>query len=112
MFVPEFIPAQSMRAYSFFTVFCNFDIVRCIPAYSDGGTSRFFEYDYQEVHDAADSSVRATLYHVLALAASVVMIGVLAELLAVFMEEGMRGSGLPLAIPAVLVATVSALRRY
>ena len=44
----------------------------------------------------------------MALVFSVVMIGILAEFLAVFMEEGMRGSSLPLAIPAVMVAVVSA----
>ena len=108
MFVPEFIPAQSWRAYSAFTVFVILVLYFAFLRIQTVEHRGFFEYDYEEVHDAADTSSRATLYHVVALAVSVVMIGVLSELLAVFMEEGMRGSGLPLAIPAVLVATVSA----
>ena len=108
MFVPEFIPAQSLRAYSIFTVFVILVLYVAFLRIQTVEHRGFFEYDYEQTHDDADSSARATFYHVIVLSLSVVMIGVLAELLAVFMELGMRGSGLPLAIPAVLVATVSA----
>lgn len=108
MFVPEFIPVASWRAYSVFTVLIILVLYFAFLRIQTVEHRGFFEYDYEEVQDEHEKSSSATQYHVAALSLSVVMIGVLSELLAVFMEEGMRGSGLPLAIPAVLVATVSA----
>jgi Ca2+:H+ antiporter len=108
MFVPEFIPAQSWQAYSVFTVLIILVLYIAFLRIQTVEHRGFFEYHYgdEEADEAHGGS--STLYHVMALVFSVVMIGILAEFLAVFMEEGMRGSALPLAIPAVMVAVVSA----
>lgn len=108
MFVPEFIPAQSWQAYSVFTVLIILVLYVAFLRIQTVEHRGFFEYHYgdEEADEAHGGS--STLYHVMALVFSVVMIGILAEFLAVFMEEGMRGSALPLAIPAVMVAVVSA----
>lgn len=110
MFVPEFIPAQSWQAYSVFTVFIIFVLYIAFLRIQTVEHRGFFEYHYdEEVADVAHGGRgSSTPYHVMALVFSVVMIGIMAEFLAAFMEEGMRGSKLPLAIPAVMVAVVSA----
>ncbi len=108
MFVPEFIPAQSWQAYSVFTVLIVFVLYVAFLRIQTVEHRGFFEYHYSDEEADQAHGGNSTLYHTLALVFSVVMIGILAEFLAAFMEEGMRGSNLPLAIPAVMVAVVSA----
>lgn len=108
MFVPEFIPARSWQAYSVFTVFIVFVLYVAFLRIQTVEHRGFFEYDYDEGEADEAHGGHSTVYHGLALTASVVMIGILAEFLAAFMEAGMRGSSLPMAIPAVMVAVVSA----
>lgn len=108
MFVPEFIPAQSWQAYSVFTVLIIFVLYLAFLRIQTVEHRGFFEYHYEVEEADEEHGGSSTPYHVAALVFSVVMIGILAEFLAVFMEEGMRGSSLPLAIPAVMVAVVSA----
>jgi len=108
MFVPEFIPAQSWKAYSVFTVLIVFVLYMAFLRIQTVEHRGFFEYHYGDEEADEANGGSSTVYHVMALVFSVVMIGILAEFLAAFMEEGMRGSSLPLAIPAVMVAVVSA----
>lgn len=108
MFVPEFIPAQSWKAYSVFTVLIIFVLYMAFLRIQTVEHRGFFEYHYGGEEADEEHGGSSTVYHVMALVFSVVMIGILAEFLAAFMEEGMRGSSLPLAIPAVMVAVVSA----
>jgi len=108
MFVPEFIPAQSWQAYSVFTVLVIFVLYAAFLRIQTVEHRGFFEYHYDDEDAGEEHGGSSTPYHVIALVFSVVMIGILAEFLAAFLEVGMRGSSLPLTIPAVMVAVVSA----
>jgi Ca2+:H+ antiporter len=77
--------------------------------------SYFFTYDYKK-----DTKVSATgeyqehneningLYHITILGGSIVVIGFLSELLSVFMDVGLKSSGLPIVLGAFAVAVISA----
>jgi Ca2+:H+ antiporter len=91
MFVPEFIPAQSWKAYSVFTVLIVFVLYAAFLRIQTVEHRGFFEYRYEDEEADEEHGGRSTLYHVVALVFSVVMIGILAEFLAAFLEAGMRG---------------------
>jgi len=108
MFIPDFVPDAQWQAYSVFSV--------CIMALMYAGFLRlqtiehrsFFEYSAapgDEVHDAAHSP---NLLHIGLMIGAVVLVGLLSEILSVLLDAGLAGNNLPKAIPAVLVALISA----
>lgn len=109
MIVPEFIPHSAWMTYSIFTVVIIFLLYVAFLRIQTVEHRGFFEYHYEEDDDGPEhTSRRPSLYHAGMLVFSVVLIGVLAEFLAAFLDAGMKGTGLPMALPAVMVALISA----
>ncbi len=114
MIVPEFVPAVKWTSYSAFTSFAMLALYGLFLRMQVGRHSYFFSYSYPrrapaatEQHDAHahDDSTAASITIIIA---GVVLIGVLAEFMSVLLGEGLRGSGAPPAVMAILVAAISA----
>jgi len=108
MFIPEFIQPSAWQAYSVFTIAITALLYFAFLRIQTMEHRYFFEFAYDAPDEEEHHGGSGTLLHVTLLILSVVVIGVLAEYLAAFLEHGMTGSSLPLALPAVLVALVSA----
>jgi len=69
---------------------------------------RFFEYSTQLEEEVQDRLKSPNSLHVAVMLGAIVLVGLLSEVLSVLLDAGLSGSGLPRAIPAVLVALISA----
>lgn len=132
MIVPEFIPEAKWHYYSAFTIFAMVALYALFLKMQVGTHSYFFSYSYSyrgQATAAAASSTgsaaasthappkpaaetegeqeSATLSIAIILV-GVLIIGVLAEFMSAFMNEGLEGTGAPPALMAVVVASISA----
>ncbi|GAB4120853.1 MAG: calcium:proton antiporter [Sideroxydans sp.] len=108
MFIPDFVPDAQWKVYSVFSVFVMALMYAAFLRLQTVEHRTFFEYSAMtgdEVHDVAHSP---NALHVGVLLAAIVLVGLLSEVLSVLLDAGLAGSGLPRAIPAVLVALISA----
>lgn len=111
MVVPEFVPAASWHAYSIFTILAMVTLYWVFLRNQVGVHSYFFSYAYPkaekpEAHaPEADSSFAASI---VLLIVGIALIGLLAEAMSVFMNEGLDAFGAPHALAAVIVAAISA----
>jgi len=113
MVIPDFIDP------SFYDAFMRFNVVIFILLYLVFTRIQlkdhryFFQYKTEDttedihVQEAGDGKINAW-YHAALLVVSIVMIGLLSEILAVFMGNNIQYLGLPMAISAVGVAVISA----
>lgn len=110
MVVPEFIPEAKWHLYSIFTIFAMFILYWVFLRNQIGQHSYFFNYSYPEKRRTGQPSLEdAPLTpSVLLLIGGIVMIGLLAEVMSVFLNEGIEAVGAPLGIAALVVATMSA----
>ncbi|WHO81098.1 calcium:proton antiporter [Rhizobium leguminosarum] len=113
MIVPEFVPSDKWHYYSAFTIVAMIALYGLFLRMQVGQHSYFFSYSYprserkKETPDehGADESTAISIATILV---GVVIIGLLAEFMATFMTEGLRDSGAPIAVTAVVVAAISA----
>lgn len=113
MIVPEFIPDAKWHFYSAFTIVAMIALYALFLRMQVGRHSYFFSYSYprtekklaaaEEHHE--DESTTTSIVTILI---GVVLIGALAEFMAGFMDVGLKGTGAPPAIAAIVVATISA----
>ena len=68
----------------------------------------FFEYSSETDEEAHDAAHSPNALHVGMMVGAIVLVGLLSEVLSVLLDAGLAGSSLPKAIPAVLVALISA----
>ncbi len=127
MIVPEFIPRDRWRYYSVFTIGAMIALYALFLRMQVGTHSYFFSYSYpsrmpdQSAQAAPQSSPTAepqpkaekhgkdsTLFSIGVILFGVVLIGVLAEVMSVLMDAGLEGTGAPVALTAILVASISA----
>ncbi|MDH5546944.1 MAG: calcium:proton antiporter [Gammaproteobacteria bacterium] len=109
MFIPEFISADNMKSYFIFSILVTLILYVIFLRVQTVEHRYFFQYGGAGGHEETQSThQKSNSWHVLLLVFTIVVIGVLAEILAVFLDHGMEASGLPMAIPAVLVALISA----
>lgn len=114
MIVPEFVPDAKWTYYSAFTIFAMLALYALFLRMQVGQHSYFFSYSYPRrstatVGENSDEESTGTLVSsILVIVFGVVLIGVLAEFMSVLMTEGLRGSGAPPTIMAILVAAISA----
>ncbi|MCM2477514.1 calcium:proton antiporter [Rhizobium sp. CG5] len=115
MIVPEFIPQAKWQFYSAFTIFAMIALYALFLRKQVGTHSYFFSYSYprrdtaskagghadQATEDSAGASIAVILFGVL-------LIGILAEMMSIFLNTGLEGSGAPVALTAILVAGISA----
>jgi Ca2+:H+ antiporter len=107
MFIPDFVPDADWPAYSIFTVVVMALLYIAFLRLQTIEHRQFFEYDsvQDEAHDAASSP---NWLHAGVLVVSVAGVGILSEVLSVLLNAGLAGTGLPLTLPAVMVALISA----
>jgi Ca2+:H+ antiporter len=111
MFIPDFVPQESWKAYSVFTIAVMVILYAVFLRIQTVEHRYFFRYHKpgaaaaQDHGHAADVSVGK---HVGLLILAVVLIGVLAEILSVLLEPATELIGLPAALPAVMIAVISA----
>ncbi len=127
MIVPEFIPHDRWRYYSVFTIGAMIALYALFLRMQVGTHSYFFSYSYptrmpdQSAQTAPQSVPTAepqakaekhgkdsTLFSIGVILFGVVLIGVLAEVMSVLMDAGLEGTGAPVALTAILVASISA----
>lgn len=134
MIVPEFIPEAKWHYYSAFTIFAMIALYALFLKMQVGTHSYFFSYSYRSQTTATAASPAASGSHPPAaseklqskppakteaehesatVSISVILIGVLiigflAEFMSAFMNEGLKGTGAPPALMAVVVASISA----
>jgi Ca2+:H+ antiporter len=112
MIVPEFVPAAKWTYYSAFTIFAMLALYALFLRMQVGRHSYFFSYSYPRrataVDEREEENTDTLISSIIVIVFGVVLIGVLAEFMSVLMTEGLRGSGAPPTIMAILVAAISA----
>jgi Ca2+:H+ antiporter len=113
MIVPEFIPDAKWHYYSAFTIGAMIALYALFLRMQVGQHSYFFSYSYPRTEKRKDSAQEAhedesSAVSIATILVGVVIIGALAEFMSAFMSTGLRGSGAPPAIAAIIVAAISA----
>ncbi|HWT60067.1 MAG TPA: calcium:proton antiporter [Rhizobium sp.] len=113
MIVPEFVPGDKWHYYSAFTIVAMIALYGLFLRMQVGQHSYFFSYSYprserkkgvQDGHGADEPAAMS----IATILVGVVIIGLLAEFMSALMTEGLRDSGTPIAVTAVVVAAISA----
>lgn len=109
MILPEFIPQQHAHIYSIFSIISMVVLYGIFLRLQTKQHSYFFSYSYAETgshdHDVHPGSTKMSA---VTLVGGLVVIGVLAELMAKFLDTGIKGTGIPMVFPAIIVAAISA----
>jgi Ca2+:H+ antiporter len=112
MIVPEFVPADKWHYYSAFTILAMIALYGLFLRMQVGQHSYFFSYSYPRAErkkgsheELADEPANASIMTILV---GVVIIGAVAEFMSVFMTEGLKNTGAPVAATAIVVAAISA----
>ncbi|WP_457582207.1 calcium:proton antiporter [Ensifer canadensis] len=112
MVVPEFVPAAKWHFYSAFTIGAMIMLYTLFLRMQVGVHSYFFSYSYPRARsdgvDAADEPDEPVLPSIMILLVGVVLIGALAEIMSGLLTSGLKGSGAPPAVAAIVVAAISA----
>jgi len=112
MVVPEFVPRESWHLYSAFTIGAMLSLYALFLRMQVGVHSYFFSYAYprgeRKDHAPNDGDEEPAALAIAVIVAGVVLIGVLAEVMSVLLTTGLKGSGAPPALMAVVVAAISA----
>lgn len=114
MIVPEFVPRESWRLYSMFTILAMIALYTLFLRLQVGQHSYFFSYAYPRAAQAGQKAKHAetgdepVLPSILVIIAGVVIIGALAEVMSTTLSAGLDGTGAPVALMAVIVAAISA----
>jgi Ca2+:H+ antiporter len=107
MFVPDFVPDDKWIAYSAFSVGMMALLYMAFLRLQTIEHRQYFEYGSIE-HEVHDTVASPNWMHAAVLIGSVAGVGVLSEVLSVLLNAGLEGTGLPMSIPAVMVALISA----
>jgi Ca2+:H+ antiporter len=108
MFIPDFVPEAKWQFYSAFSVCMMAVMYAAFLRLQTVEHRKFFEYSAEtdlEVHDEVHSP---NALHIAVMIGAIMLVGLLSEVLSVLLDAGLSGSSLPRAIPAVLVALISA----
>jgi Ca2+:H+ antiporter len=112
MFIPDFIKPDAWQAYSVFTIVSTIIIYAVFLRVQTVEHRYFFQYGtlaaVDTEHKHADLAAAPSSTHSGLLVLSIVIIGALAELLSVLLNEGAALVDIPKAVPAVLIALISA----
>ena len=111
MVIPDFINPEFYDAFMLFNVVIFVLLYLVFTRIQLKDHRYFFQYkaegSVEHVPNHKHGEIN-TLYHVVLLVVSIVMIGLLSEILAVFMSNDIQYLGLPMALSAVGVAVISA----
>lgn len=117
MVIPHFMDAAHIDMYMMFNVVMFILLYITFTRIQLASHKYFFEYNSEEVEVCqADGGCEHHdingWYHSLNLVAAIIVIGVLSEILALFMSNTLQTYGLPLTIGAVGVAVISAAPEF
>lgn len=108
MFVPDFVPEAKWQIYSAFSIGIMAIMYLAFLRLQTVEHRKFFEYSSDTLEEAHDAAHSPNALHVAVMLGAIVLVGLLSEVLSVLLDAGLSGSSLPKAIPAVLVALISA----
>ncbi len=118
MIVPEFVPRESWHLYSGFTICAMIALYALFLRMQVGPHSYFFSYAYpraerKEHWEAAtthedDSAAESSTLAIAVIVIGVVLIGAMAEVMSTLLGAGLKGTGAPPALMAIVVAAISA----
>jgi len=108
MVIPHFVPHPHHSLYMTFNVVAFLFLYATFTRIQLKSHKYFFEYEGTEENHTHDTAEINPWYHALNLVLAIIMIGMLSEILSVFMEHTLEHFGLPMAIGAVGVAVISA----
>ncbi len=110
MVIPHFIAPEKLTMYFNFTIVMFILLYLIFTRVQLKEHRYFFTYhdgDEEALHSEDTSHINGA-YHAIILVLSIIMIGLLSEVLSVFMENNLQALGLPLALGAFSVAIISA----
>ncbi|MBI5429190.1 MAG: calcium:proton antiporter [Nitrosomonadales bacterium] len=108
MFIPDFVPEEKWKIYSIFSISIMAIMYLAFLRLQTVEHRKFFEYSAETDEEAHDATHSPNALHVAVMLGAIVLVGLLSEVLSVLLDAGLSGSSLPKAIPAVLVALISA----
>jgi Ca2+:H+ antiporter len=108
MLIPGFLPADTLTAYSVFTIVLMVFLYGMFLRLQTTQHSYFFSYSYAETGKAGQHHPGQAGQSLAILVGGIVVIGVLAEVMAKTMDAGLAGTGVPQVVAGVLVAFISA----
>jgi Ca2+:H+ antiporter len=112
MIVPEFVPREHWQSYSVFTILAMVTLYTVFLRMQVGRHSGFFRYSYSVAKQDAGAGTKQALppviFSVAMIVIGVALIGFLAEIMSVFLNSGIKATGLSPALVAVVVASISA----
>jgi Ca2+:H+ antiporter len=111
MVVPEFIPQAKWHFYSAFTIVAMVTLYAVFLRMQVGAHSYFFSYSYPKTKAKTDETPlqdTPILGSIVILVIGVVIIGALAEVMSVLLTAGLKDTGAPLVLAAIVVAAISA----
>ena len=108
MFIPDFVPEVQWKIYSFFSVGVMSIMYLAFLRLQTVEHRKFFEYSEDSSIEAHDQLHSPNLMHIIVMFSAIVLVGLLSETLSILLDSGLQGSNFPKAIPAVLVALISA----
>lgn len=108
MFIPDFVPEAKWQIYSVFSIGIMSIMYLAFLRLQTVEHRRFFEYSEGTAEEAHDQAHSPNALHVAVMLGAIVLVGLLSEVMSVLLDAGLKGSSLPKAIPAVLVALISA----
>lgn len=108
MFIPDFVPEAQWKIYSLFSVGIMSLMYLAFLRLQTVEHRKFFEYSEDTSVEAHDKVHSPNITHILIMIGAIILVGMLSEILSVLLDYGLKGSGFPKSIPAVLVALISA----
>ena len=108
MFIPDFVPDEKWQGYSVFSIVIMAVMYVAFLRLQTVEHRKFFEYSAETDEEAHDTLHSPNSLHVGVMLGAIVLVGLLSEVLSVLLDAGLAGSTLPMTIPAVLVAFISA----
>ncbi|MET3586342.1 Ca2+:H+ antiporter [Pseudorhizobium tarimense] len=123
MVVPEFVPRDRWHLYSGFTIAAMIALYALFLRMQVGTHSYFFSYSYPRRKQSAmegaasidpqaepqhEAEEESTAFSIGVILVGVVVIGALAEFMSAFLNSGLKGTGAPPTLMAVVVAAISA----
>lgn len=108
MFLPDFVPSDKWHIYSVFSIGIMAIMYLAFLRLQTVEHRKFFEYSSESDAEAHDETHSPNALHIAVMLLAIVLVGLLSEVLSVLLDAGLVGSDLPKAIPAVLVALISA----
>jgi Ca2+:H+ antiporter len=108
MFIPDFVPDTQWHFYSIFSVCTMVLMYVAFLRLQTVEHRKFFEYSVETVEEAHDEAHSPNALHVGMMIGAITLVGLLSEILSALLDAGLAGTSLPKAIPAVLVALISA----